>query len=163
GDDLPLLPVPPRPAPAPDDGLLQPRRLPALLAGEGRRGPGPGGAGRPRVGRDGLRLAAPRRGGPRGGPRGGGAGPPRPPPRAPARPRPRPPRRRADRAPLPRPLLGYVGTMEDRVDWPLVGRLADAFPRGSVVLIGRPLPAGRHKEPWTAAYRDCLARPNVHA
>jgi glycosyltransferase involved in cell wall biosynthesis len=67
----------------------------------------------------------------------------------------------ADIAFLPRPLLGYVGTLEDRVDWELLGRLSEAFPQASVVLAGRTGAARRG--PWQAERRRCLARPNVHA
>ena len=42
-----------------------------------------------------------------------------------------------DLAALPRPLLGYVGSMEDRIDWKLLTRLSEALPRASIVLIGR--------------------------
>jgi glycosyltransferase involved in cell wall biosynthesis len=66
-----------------------------------------------------------------------------------------------DIARLPRPLLGYVGTLEDRIDWGLLGRLADAFPRASIVLVGR-VQATR-RGPWQAEARRCLARPNIHA
>jgi glycosyltransferase involved in cell wall biosynthesis len=61
---------------------------------------------------------------------------------------------------LPRPLLGYVGSLEDRLDWPLLGAVADAFPGGSVVVIGRPPDPGA--EPWRAECRAVLGRPNVH-
>jgi len=74
-----------------------------------------------------------------------------------ARPGPAP----ADLAGLPRPLLGYVGSLEDRIDWDLLRRLADAFPAASIVLIGRRPPAG--EAPWLADFRRCLGRPNVHA
>lgn len=37
---------------------------------------------------------------------------------------------------LPRPIFGYVGNLRDRVDLELIGKVADRFPRGSVVLIG---------------------------
>jgi glycosyltransferase involved in cell wall biosynthesis len=66
----------------------------------------------------------------------------------------------ADLAGLPRPLLGYVGTLEDRVDWPLLGRLADTFPEASLVLVGRQA-RGRGRG-WLADYRRCTSRPNVH-
>ncbi|HEU5116271.1 MAG TPA: glycosyltransferase [Isosphaeraceae bacterium] len=58
---------------------------------------------------------------------------------------------------LPRPLLGYVGSLEDRVDWPLLEKLARSFPSASVVLIGR--------RPRTRSQtRDrVLDLPNVHA
>jgi hypothetical protein len=65
-----------------------------------------------------------------------------------------------DMAGLPRPLLGYVGSLEDRVDWPLLTRLADEFPQASVVLIGRPPLPG--SEGWADDYRRCVSRPNVH-
>lgn len=74
------------------------------------------------------------------------------------RPAPPPP----DLAGLPRPLLGFVGSMEDRVDWALLDRLAAAFPGGSLVLIGRP-PALSSAAPWAVAARRCIDRPNVHA
>jgi glycosyltransferase involved in cell wall biosynthesis len=67
----------------------------------------------------------------------------------------------ADVATLPRPLLGYVGSLEDRLDWTLLGAVADAFPRASVVAIGRIPEAGG--EPWRAESRRVLALPNVHA
>ena len=66
-----------------------------------------------------------------------------------------------DMARLPRPLLGYVGSLEDRIDWSLIGRLGRAFPEGSIVLIGRePAPAPRSA--WYAAYQEAVALPNVH-
>jgi teichuronic acid biosynthesis glycosyltransferase TuaH len=72
---------------------------------------------------------------------------------------------RPDRAPgaiahLPRPLLGFVGTLGDRVDWPLLARLAHAEPKGSIVLVGR-LDAER-PGPWKADRERCLALSNVH-
>ena len=73
------------------------------------------------------------------------------------RPAPPPP----DLAGLPRPILGYVGTLEDRMDWPLLRQVADAFPAASVVLIGRKARGGVRG--WLTDYRRCLARPNVHA
>jgi hypothetical protein len=66
----------------------------------------------------------------------------------------------ADLAALPRPLLGFVGSLENRVDWPLLTRLSEAVPGGSVVLVGRPAP---HADaPWYADYARCVDRPNVH-
>jgi teichuronic acid biosynthesis glycosyltransferase TuaH len=67
----------------------------------------------------------------------------------------------ADIAHLPRPLLGYIGSMEDRVDWELMGRLSVEFPRASIVVLGRT--AAPVARPW---WEDCarfLGRPNVHA
>ena len=62
---------------------------------------------------------------------------------------------------LPRPLIGYIGTLEDRVDWSLMNRVAERFPTGSLVVVGRP--AVRARKTWYADYLRCLARPNVHA
>jgi hypothetical protein len=66
-----------------------------------------------------------------------------------------------DIAHLPRPLLGFVGSLEDRIDWALLAELARAFPSGSVVLIGRE-PAPRPDVAWYAHYRQTVALPNVH-
>lgn len=62
---------------------------------------------------------------------------------------------------LPRPVLGYVGGLEDRVDWRLLTRVAEEFPGASVVLIGKE-PGGRSGD-WFDEARRCLAMPNVHA
>ena len=67
----------------------------------------------------------------------------------------------ADIAPLPRPWVGYVGTLEDRVDWALLDRVAAGNPAASLILVGRV--GGDGAEPWHADRRRCLARPNVHA
>lgn len=67
----------------------------------------------------------------------------------------------SDLATLPRPYLGFVGTLEDRLDWDLIGRVADAFPDGSIVLIGRE-PAPQPGEGWYRAYQTAIAKPNVH-
>ncbi len=66
-----------------------------------------------------------------------------------------------DLAQLPRPLIGYVGTMEDRVDWSLVAEVARTNPGASIVLVGRVNPDG--EEPWQVERRECLALSNVHA
>ncbi|WP_082465997.1 glycosyltransferase family 4 protein [Sphingomonas sp. Leaf38] len=55
---------------------------------------------------------------------------------------------------LPRPILGYVGNLRDRVDLDLIGKVADAFPDGSVVLIG-----SAHDRPDVI---ELGRRPNVH-
>ena len=68
-----------------------------------------------------------------------------------------------DLAHLPRPLLGYVGSLESRVDWPLLTRLSEAIPQASIILIGRPASAPARGSDWSRARRICLARPNVHA
>ena len=67
----------------------------------------------------------------------------------------------SDIAHLPRPLLGYVGSLEDRVDWTLIDRLASEFPTGSIVLVGR-VPEGG-SGPWIEARTRALSHPNVHA
>jgi glycosyltransferase involved in cell wall biosynthesis len=61
---------------------------------------------------------------------------------------------------LPRPYLGYVGTLEDRVDWSLLHQLSFAFPGASIVLIGAVGRRGRRA--WQRERRRCLARPNIH-
>jgi glycosyltransferase involved in cell wall biosynthesis len=61
---------------------------------------------------------------------------------------------------IPRPWLGFIGSLEDRLDWPLMNRLAEAHPEASFVIIGRP-PAPSDAS-W---YRECrrfLDQPNVH-
>jgi teichuronic acid biosynthesis glycosyltransferase TuaH len=67
----------------------------------------------------------------------------------------------ADLAKLPRPYLGYVGSLEDRVDWELLAKLSRDFPQASIVVVGRvrkPV-----AEPWWQACSRFLSRPNVHA
>jgi glycosyltransferase involved in cell wall biosynthesis len=66
-----------------------------------------------------------------------------------------------DIAHLPRPVLGYVGSMEDRVDWDLMDRLAREFPRASIVVLGRT--GSPVATSWWEACARFLARPNVHA
>jgi len=68
-----------------------------------------------------------------------------------------------DLAALPRPYLGFIGSMEDRLDWPLLTRLSEALPEASIVLIGRPPVLGPTPTPWQTEYQRCVARPNVHA
>ena len=55
----------------------------------------------------------------------------------------------ADIAHLPRPLLGYIGSMEDRVDWELMDRISRELPRASIVVIGRIREPS--DEPWWEA------------
>lgn len=66
----------------------------------------------------------------------------------------------ADIAGLPRPLIGYVGSLEDRVDWRLLSRLSDAFPKASFVLVGKP--GHKQRAPWYDECQAFLARSNVH-
>ena len=68
----------------------------------------------------------------------------------------------ADLAALPGPRLGFVGSLEDRIDWRLLDRLAAAFPDASIVLIGRLRSFGAPRSGWQEDCRRCLARPNVH-
>jgi len=66
----------------------------------------------------------------------------------------------ADLALLPRPYLGYIGSLEDRVDWELLDRLSREFRDASIVVLGRvrqPV-----AEPWWEACARFLSRPNVH-
>lgn len=66
----------------------------------------------------------------------------------------------ADIAPLPRPWIGYVGTLEDRLDWPLLEALSDEFPKASIIVVGRlPQPTDA---PWFESARRFIDRPNVH-
>ena len=67
----------------------------------------------------------------------------------------------ADVAHLPRPWIGYVGTLESRVDWTILDRVARSNPGASIILVGRVGPDG--DADWQATRRACLARPNVHA
>jgi glycosyltransferase involved in cell wall biosynthesis len=39
-------------------------------------------------------------------------------------------------AALPRPLFGYFGVIDERLDYELISHLADAFPDGSVAMVG---------------------------
>jgi teichuronic acid biosynthesis glycosyltransferase TuaH len=66
-----------------------------------------------------------------------------------------------DIAQFPRPLIGYIGTLEDRVDWLLMARLAAANPTASMVLVGRVGPDGDAS--WQVDRHRCLSMPNVHA
>jgi teichuronic acid biosynthesis glycosyltransferase TuaH len=68
-----------------------------------------------------------------------------------------------DMARLPRPRIGYVGSLEDRVDWELLECLSRAVPGASIVLVGRLAPNLADAGEWQAACQRCLARPNVHA
>jgi glycosyltransferase involved in cell wall biosynthesis len=66
----------------------------------------------------------------------------------------------ADLAPFPRPYLGYIGSLEDRIDWELMDRISAAFPNASIVVVGRvraPIAA-----PWWERCARFLSRPNVH-
>ena len=60
---------------------------------------------------------------------------------------------------IPGPHLGYVGSLEDRVDWNLLTQLAQRIPNASLVLVGKVLRDG--DEVWHDERRRCLALPNV--
>ncbi len=66
-----------------------------------------------------------------------------------------------DLAALPRPRLGFVGSLEDRLDWTLVERTARDLPSASVVLVGRE-PAPAHGRAWYRDYLRAVSLPNVH-
>lgn len=77
-----------------------------------------------------------------------------------AEPLPRPGPSPADVAHLPRPWIGYVGTLEDRLDWPLLEALSARFPKASILIVGQPPePSGAA---WFESARRFLDRPNVH-
>jgi len=67
----------------------------------------------------------------------------------------------ADLARLPRPYLGYIGSLEDRVDWELLDRLSQEFRDASIVVVGRV--RKQVAEPWWEPCARFLSRPNVHA
>jgi teichuronic acid biosynthesis glycosyltransferase TuaH len=59
---------------------------------------------------------------------------------------------------LPRPILGYTGSIDGRLDFQALAALADRFDRGSLVLVGPISPRlDRAKE-----LDPLLARPNTH-
>lgn len=66
----------------------------------------------------------------------------------------------ADIAHLPRPWIGFVGTLEDRLDWPLLERLSDEFPKASILIVGRP--PQPTDAPWFEAAQRFIGQPNVH-
>lgn len=53
---------------------------------------------------------------------------------------------------LPRPILGYMGTLSDRLDRPLLEALAQRFPQASLVFIG----------PIHGSFGPPLSAPNAH-
>ncbi|MBX3728013.1 MAG: glycosyltransferase [Candidatus Sumerlaeia bacterium] len=58
----------------------------------------------------------------------------------------------ADLAPLPRPVLGYFGAVDERIDWDLIGALCRARPQWSVVFLG----------PLIGLPAAPIAEPNFH-
>jgi glycosyltransferase involved in cell wall biosynthesis len=69
----------------------------------------------------------------------------------------------ADMAHLPRPLLGYVGSIEDRVDWRLMKKLSETFPHASIVIVGRCPYFSRRCEPWFVDWVEFSIGQNVHS
>lgn len=64
-------------------------------------------------------------------------------------------------AQIPRPIIGYLGGLEDRIDWRLINRVALEFPDCSIVLVGpKPTPGNM---PWQAEAEKVLKQPNVYA
>lgn len=62
----------------------------------------------------------------------------------------------AEYAQMPRPLLGYLGSIDDRLDYELIVALAGRFPEGRIVFVGPLSPR------LSAAARTALAsRPNI--
>jgi glycosyltransferase involved in cell wall biosynthesis len=57
-----------------------------------------------------------------------------------------------DVAELPRPVFGYWGAVDERIDFELLGRLCDKFPKGSVVLLG----------PLIGMQTPPVEKPNFH-
>lgn len=68
-----------------------------------------------------------------------------------------------DIAHLPRPLLGYVGSIEDRVNWRLMKKLSEAFPHASFVIVGRCPDFSRHRELWFRDWTEFSMGRNVHS
>lgn len=59
----------------------------------------------------------------------------------------------ADMADLPRPVIGYFGVIDERLDYDLIAGLADRFPSASVVMVG----------PLAKVNPDDLPKlPNIH-
>jgi UDP-galactopyranose mutase len=59
----------------------------------------------------------------------------------------------ADQAALPHPRLGYYGVIDERMDTPLLGAIADAHPEWQIVMVG----------PVVKIDQDALPkRPNIH-
>ena len=58
-----------------------------------------------------------------------------------------------DLAALPRPVFGYFGVIDERLDYALLARLADAYPAASIAMVG----------PLAKVERDMLpTAPNIH-
>lgn len=66
----------------------------------------------------------------------------------------------ADLDTIPRPRLGYVGSLAFTVDFELVAALADLRPHWNFVFIGASI--GKFNADTEAAFSKCRALPNVH-
>jgi glycosyltransferase involved in cell wall biosynthesis len=64
----------------------------------------------------------------------------------------------ADLSAIPRPRIGYIGTLKKMLDWPLLLELSAAHPEWSFVFVG---PTGGHRE-IDAALQAMSKRPNVY-
>ena len=65
----------------------------------------------------------------------------------------------ADIAGLSQPRIGYVGSLNQKVDFPLIARLASQEPGWNFILVG---PMGLLDDITDAAVAECKQRPNVH-
>lgn len=64
---------------------------------------------------------------------------------------------------LPGPRIGYVGTLNTKVDFALVAALAQSLPRASFVLVGPQRPdLLRRSDPTLEAFKAMSSLPNVH-
>jgi hypothetical protein len=62
---------------------------------------------------------------------------------------------------IPQPIFGYIGGLEDRLDWQLILRLAQEFPDCSILLVG-PRPAEGDGQ-WQKTAAEAMKRENVYA
>ena len=67
-----------------------------------------------------------------------------------------------DLAAIPRPRIAYVGSLNDKVDFALIDRLALARPDWHWVLVGKIWPAEGLRPEARAPLESCRARGNVH-
>ncbi len=67
-----------------------------------------------------------------------------------------------DLAEIPRPRIAYVGSLNDKVDFALIDRLATARPDWHWVLVGKTWPAESLRPEARAPLQRCRARANIH-
>jgi glycosyltransferase involved in cell wall biosynthesis len=67
-----------------------------------------------------------------------------------------------DLAAVPRPRISYVGSLNEKVDFPLLDALAAARPDWHWALIGKTWPVRRFEGAMRAAVERCRTRANVH-